>query len=96
MKSSRRGWMLIETMLAVTCLALVLSYAHFQQRQVDQRLSELILNQRQQQQQVMQDTAARLFGRNIVLREAKQRVPTCHSCRGSDLIQVLNYELNQW
>lgn len=96
MKASRRGWMLMETMLAVACLALVLSYAHFQQSQVDQRLSDLILTQRQQQQQIMQDRAERLFGRSITVSDQKPAVPSCHSCRGSDLTQVLIYEVNQW
>lgn len=96
MKTSRRGWMLIETMLAVACLALVLTYAHYQQGQVDQRLNELILTQRQQQQEVMQQTASELFVRHISLSEHSQRPPTCQSCRGSELVQVLHYELNQW
>lgn len=95
-----RGWILLETMLALACVALVLSSYQRQQGVIDNRLANLLSQHRQAVQEQMSAQIENLFGQGIPIRELAQEsntpIPQCVACRSAALQGLLDYELNQW
>lgn len=96
MKSATTGWVLMEVMVAVVCLALMLGYVQRQQAGLDQTLNEILQAHARARQTELQTTIGRLFATTIAIDQPIDTVPKCDVCRGAPLHQVLRYEVNQW
>lgn len=92
----KHGWILVETMLALACVAVVLSSYQRQQSAVDVRLSELRASDYQQAREKMKHQMGLMFASPVSIGERSGTPPSCRSCRAKALQTLLDYELNQW
>ncbi|SBS26425.1 hypothetical protein MAQ5080_00516 [Marinomonas aquimarina] len=97
MKASKQsGWMLVEAMFSIACVAFVISLAQQQQNQLTQQMQALQTQHQQKVQQSLQLNMRLLFGQAPALNSSSLGVPNCQRCRGAALQHLLQYELNQW
>ena len=91
-----QGWILLETILALACVALVLSGYLHQQGGLDARLADLKHNHRMYMQEKMSAQIENVFAQSVSIQASHTSVPKCVACRSAALKSLLDYELNQW
>ena len=96
MRRAKQGWMLLEVMFAVGCLALVLSYVQHQQSQIDQTLNQVLDAHAKARQTQLQNSVKRVFKQTVRTTPSITSAPDCQSCRGAQLTRLLQYEVSQW
>lgn len=93
---AQQGWILLEAMLAMACVALVISATQQQMNQLTQQMGELQAKHQKIVQNALYEQMSRVFAQ-VPARDATTATPpVCLQCRGPQLQTVLQYELSQW
>lgn len=87
---------MIEVIFALACVAFILTISQENQISLDQQLLEIRRDTFQQKQIAFKSAIQNTFAVDIAINSEVITPPSCSSCTGIALKQVLNYELNQW
>lgn len=91
-----QGWLLLEAMFAVASVAFMLSLFQSHQATLDHQLHELKQAYIEARQRDLKESIEKVFAVKISTEQTGASIPSCQSCQGAVLKQVLEYELNQW
>lgn len=90
------GWILLEAVLAMACVALVISATQYQLNQLTQQMFELQTTHQQSARNALYGQMQEIFAQTPSIQGTLTAAPSCQQCRGSQLQAVLQYELSQW
>lgn len=93
---TERGWILLEAIFAMACVAFVIAATQHQLNQLTQQMVELQANHQETTQKALYEQMGNLFDHIPDFNTELTVPPRCQLCRGSHLQSVLKYELSQW
>ncbi|WP_417552153.1 hypothetical protein [Marinomonas fungiae] len=91
-----QGWILLEAVLAMACVAMVISATQYQLNQLTKQIIELQAKHHHNVQNALFEQMSKTFGQSPSIDSTISAAPLCQVCRGTQLQRVLQYELSKW